>query len=337
MSVLSEGQSLAKSRPVIGVSECLMGKEVRFNGGHKRSRYITDVLAQYFDFVPLCPEVAIGMSIPRPPIRLAQVQGEVRVIATDSTPGGNIPGDNTPSDNTPDYTDALKGYARSMAPQLSGLSGFIFMQKSPSCGVGSTKVYGPNGHPVASSNGAFAGELMDLMPQLPVTEAGQLNDNPIRENFITQIYAYHEWQQSVASNPTAETLVRFHHRYKLHLMAHSETIARQLGQLLSNLKGADLPLVSRQYIALFMQAMRRPAPRKRQVNVLVRLQRFLKKKMSRLEATELTSVIDYYRDGVVPLVVPMTLLRHFMSKYEVGCSSAVFAPYPFELGLQNGI
>lgn len=321
------------SKPVLGISECLLGKEVRFNGGHKQSKYITQVLSDYFDFKPVCPEVAIGMSIPRKPIRLAvstniltgnEVMGkDIRVIATDHP--------------DQDYAQPLKNLATGLAPELEALSGYIFMQKSPSCGFGSSKIYSEKGHPIGSGHGAFAGELIDRLPLMPVTEAGRLNDNPIKENFIASVYAFHEWQTTVALNPCSAALIKFHHRHKLTLHAHNEKTATKLGNLLANLKQQNLNTVADQYIKEFMEAMQQPVSRKRHSNILVKLQRFLKKQTNEAEKQELSGLIKHYRNGVIPLVVPMTLLRYFMKKYQQHEALAMLEPYPMELGLENGI
>ena len=320
----SKLENVSKSiKPVLGISECLMGKEVRFNGGHKRSRYCTDVLSEYFEFKPLCPEVAIGMTIPRKPIRLAHVGDDVRVIATDNP--------------ELDYTDALTELATETAPQLKGLSGYIFMQKSPSCAVGSSKIYNAKGHPVESGNGAFSNQLIQHLPLMPVTEAGKLNDDPIRENFIALVYAYHEWQITVGDKPTISSVANFHYRHKLSLIAHSEVTAKVLGQLIANQKNRDINELATEYIELFMGVMKGTVSRKRHANVLVKLHHYLKKQMNDGERKEILSLIQHYRNGIVPLVVPMTLIKFFMGKYRDDLSISLLEPYPMELGLQNGI
>lgn len=311
------------SKPVLGISECLMGKEVRYNGGHKLSRYCTQVLSKYFEFRPICPEVEIGLSIPRPTIRLAEKEGRVTVIATDNP--------------QTDYADDLKNLARSVAPSMQGLSGFIFMQKSPSCGIKSTKVYGEKGQPIYMSDGAFSGELQKLLPLMPVTESGRLNDNPIKENFIASVYAYHDWQTQVLPNLSAKALTGFHHRYKLMLTAHDEQLTLKLGKLLANLKGKDLQELADEYIQSFMDALRQPVTRKRHASILMRMMRFLKRKLDAAEKQELSGLIEHYKKGVVPLVVPMTLVKFFMKKYQEHEALKMIDSYPMELGLQNGI
>ncbi len=310
-------------KPVLGVSECLLGKEVRYNGGHKLSRYLTKVLSEYFEFRPICPEVQIGMSVPRPPVRLAQLDDRIKVIATDKP---DI-----------DYADKLTRLAQDVAPSMQDLSGFIFMQKSPSCGVNSTKVYGAKGQPLYMANGAFSNELMAQLPLMPVTEIGRINDNQIRENFIASVYAYHEWQQLQAEKMDVGSLMRFHHKYKLTLTAHSEPTALRLGQLLANHKGKTMADISAQYISDFMGAMKQPVTRKRHASILMRLQRYLKRKLDASEKQELMGLIDHYRKGIVPLVVPMTLVRFFMKKYQEHDALSMLDKYPMELGLQNSI
>lgn len=315
--------SAPQSKPVLGISECLMGKEVRYNGGHKLSKFCTQVLSQYFDFQPICPEVQIGLSVPRPTIRLAEKAGEVRVIATDNP--------------DVDYSKDLVKLAQDVAPSMKGLSGFIFMQKSPSCGIKSTKVYGEKGQPVYMSDGAFSGELKKLLPLMPVTESGRLNDNPIKENFIASVYAYHDWQTVVMPALSIKTLTDFHHRHKLMLTAHKEPVAIKLGQMLANIKGKELGVVADDYIQQFMAAIQQPVSRHRHASILMKMQRFLKRKLDSAEKQELLGLIEHYKKGIIPLVVPMTLVRFFMKKYEEHEALSLLNAYPMELGLENGI
>lgn len=316
-------QNSQKQKPVLGVSECLLGKEVRYNGGHKLSRYLTTVLSEFFEFRPICPEVQIGMSVPRAPIRLAEIKGEVRVIATDHPES--------------DYSDALRNLAREVAPSMQDLSGFIFMQKSPSCGVNSTKVYGEKGQPLYMGDGAFSSEMMSLMPLMPVTEVGRLNDSPIRENFISSVYAYFDWQTNVGEHLSAKALIDFHHRHKLMLAAHNESVTKHLGRLLAQLKGQDIELVAHHYITEFMKAMKQPVSRKRHASILLRTLRYMKRKLDQSEKRELSGLIEHYKKGLVPLVVPMTLVRFFMKKYQEHEALKLLDKYPMELGLENSI
>ncbi|MFT6028796.1 MAG: hypothetical protein ACI8O8_000525 [Oleiphilaceae bacterium] len=312
-----------RSKPVLGISECLMGKEVRYNGGHKLSRYCTQVLSQYFDFRPICPEVEIGLSVPRPAIRLSEKNGAVRVIAKDNA--------------DLDYAKDLIGLAQKVAPSMRGLSGFVFMQKSPSCGINSTKVYGEKGQPIYMSDGAFSGELKKLLPLMPVTESGRLNDNPIKANFIASVYAYHDWQINVMPKISAKTLTDFHYRHKLALKAHKESVAINLGRMLANTKGKDIQVIAETYIEAFMAALLQPVTRKRHASILMRIQGFLKSKLDASEKQELIVLIEHYKNGIIPLVVPMTMVRFFMKKYEEHDALSRLDSYPMELGLENAI
>lgn len=313
----------AQRKPVLGISDCLTGAEVRFNGGHKRSRYCTDTLSEYFDFRPVCPEVGIGMSVPRPPIRMVEKGDEIRVIATDAP--------------DQDYTQQLRQYAHGAMPQLTGISGYVFMQKSPSCGVNSSKVYGENGYPAYSGPGAFADEFMKLMPLVPVIEAGQLNDAGLRENFMTRVYAYFEWQTQVEENLSVNALLEFHRRHKLQLRIHKEKSMRVLGRLLANMKEAELETVAKEYIEIFMDALKQPIKRPQKANLLYRIQKHIKRNLNKEEKAEVMGLIEQYRQGIVPLIVPMTLLKFFVNKYKADTDVAVMNPYPMSLGLQNNI
>ena len=321
MSATSTIEADNLSRPRLGISECLMGAPVRFNGGHKRSRYCADVLAKYVDFDVFCPEVAIGLPVPRPPIRMVDDNGNIRVIATDRPDH--------------DYAPVLVRLADEMAPRLRGLSGYIFMQKSPSCGVNSSKVYSVGGALTGRADGAFAGRLKECLPHLPVTEAGQLNDAAIRENFIARVYAYWRWQTLVMPNLSITALTDFHHRYKLLLQLHDEKMARQMGWLLACGSSTQLDALARRYIELFMVVTEKPAPRRRHAANLMKVYRFLKKHLTGGERDESRQLIEQYRDGIVPLVVPTAMFKFFLRKYDCAGAIALIEPYPVELGLHN--
>lgn len=327
--------SPSQTKPVLGVSACLLGQEVRYNGGHKRSRYLTSVLADYVSYVPLCPEVGVGMSVPRPTIRMAVAleNGRAhpasvpRVIASDQELANST---------THDWAPELRRYAASVQSQIEQMSGYVFMQKSPSCGVGSAKVYGVKGQPLGSTDGAYADAIIRANPLLPVVEAGQLNDAPIRANFISRVYAYQAWQQ-LQTNLTAAGLIAFHQRHKLMLMAHNEHATRALGRQLANLRKGNLESIAESYIRSFMEVTRKPAPRKRQANVLQRVLHYLKKQLNLDERQELGRVIEHYRTGIVPLIVPVTLLGILLRKYRGHDDAMMLSPYPYDLGLQNEI
>lgn len=315
----------------VGISACLLGQEVRYNGGHKRSRYLQDILSQYFDYTPICPEMGIGMGVPRKPIRLI------------TTSGNNVEGIEAAlsDDNDVRYTDQLKAYAQQQAQSLTDASGYIFMQKSPSCGYSRVKLYHENGNPLEVAQGIYAAELDRLLPLMPKEEAGRLSDAMIRENFITRVMAYYDWQQNVAYGLTPQTLLDFHVRYKYLLMAHHIKTYQSLGQLLSNLKAKPLSDIAHEYIVQFMEALKHIANRKKNTNVLQHLQGYLKNHLEKDEKQEMQNLIHQYRTGLIPIVVPLTLLNHHIQKHTDDENylrkQKYLNPHPYELGLRNAI
>lgn len=318
------------SKIPVGISSCLMGQQVRFDGGHKRSRFCTDVLSEYFDYVPLCPEMAIGMGTPRQPIRLVSESAtDERVFARGTR------------DESLDVSDALRQYGEQQGQQQQQLCGYIFMQKSPSCGVFGVKRYLPNGMPEGVARGLYADEFIKQQPLLPVEEAGRLNDPGLRENFLVRVFAYHDWQQFAANDYSAKELIDFHARYKYLVMAHSQTHYKSLGRLLADLSGEDVHAVGEQYFSELMQALAKPASRKMHTNTLMHLQGYLKNLISSDDKRELTDVIQQYHQGIVPLIVPLTLLKHHLNHHQEANQYArqqvYLNPYPYELGLRNAI
>lgn len=319
---------MAASHPPIriGISACLLGKPVRFNGGHKQSQLCSTTLAQYFEFVPVCPEVAIGLGTPRQPIRLV---GD----PADPQAKGSV-------DASLDVTNALRSYGQQLASQLPDISGYILMQKSPSCGMERVKVYRANGHSAeGGGSGIFAAALMRVLPNLPVEEDGRLNDPVLRENFLTRVYAYAAWQQLLGNGLTRKGLLDFHARYKYQLMATSPRDYRELGRRLG--QGSNQPLAefAAEYFSDLMQALRQPANRGTHCNVLQHLSGYFKRQLSAPDRQELQQVIQQYRSGVVPLIVPLTLLKHYLRRYPDAylMQQAYLQPHPEELSLRNAI
>lgn len=317
----------SNSKVKVGISDCLLGVEVRFNGGHKRSRICTDQLSSIFEYVSVCPEVEIGMSIPRPPIRLlSREPGRIDLVETDA-----------PSKS---YYDSIRALADQKAAMAEEICGFIFTSKSPSCGLYGVKVYLPNGHPNGSDRGVFAKAFCEKYPLLPVEESGRLNDPALRENFVMRTLVYHAWKQ-LTPDLTTQRLLEFHAKRKYLVMAHSPTAYRQLGKLLSDLKGTDLNLIAQRYINILMPALANPPTRGKHANVLSHLQGYLKSHLKPTEKLELRSLIEDYRLGFVPLIVPITLLHHFLRRHAKSTAYALMQaylePYPHRLGLRNQI
>lgn len=312
------------SKILVGVSECLLGAQVRFDGGHKRNRYITDVLSDYVEFRPVCPEVAIGMGIPRKPIRLIVSDGQERIRGVENP--------------DMDVTDELVKEAESAVEKMPDICGYIFMQNSPSCGVYGLKRYGENGYSIDSKGrGAYAKRFMELMPLVPVEEAGRLNDAGLRENFITRIFALYDWHQTVMPAPTAKKLINFYSRYKYQVMAHHVPSYFLIGKFLANLANRSIEDVSNEFIHLLMTALSHQATRKGNANALMHLRGYLKLHITKQEKEELSHTIESYAKGIVPLIVPLTLLKHhLMTLNDPYLKSQTFwAPHPEELGLRN--
>lgn len=308
----------------IAVSSCLLGQEVRFDGSHKHNGYITQTLGTYFEYTAFCPEMAIGLGVPRPTIQLVQIESEIRVRGT--------------RDPQLDVTDSLQAYARSVVPMLDGYCGYIFKKSSPSCGMERVKVY-RNGNPVTSGRGAYADVIMRALPELPVEEEGRLMDPVLRENFIERVFVYHRWQQLKRSGMTAASLVQFHTEHKFTLLAHDETVYRELGRQIAELGNTRLQSFAESYIRSLMSALAKPATRKTHTNVLMHIMGYVKGALTTEDKQELLDILEKYRLGQVPLIVPITLLKHYLRRYpdEYIQQQVYLNPHPEELMLRNSL
>ena len=309
----------------VATSSCLLGEEVRFDGGHKHNGYLTKTLARYFEFVPFCPEVAIGLGVPRPPIRLMLKGKEARVVGV--------------ADPTLDVTEDLVEYGRSVAARLDDISGYIFKRGSPSCGMERVKIYSEKGMPVESGAGFFAKTIMEERPLMPVEEEGRLMDPILRENFVERVFVYHRWQCLCRSGLTPAKLVDFHTKHKFSVLAHDEPVYRELGQLVAQAGSADLPQLAERYARLLMTVMKKRATRKLHSNVLTHMMGYLKDKIDGGDKTELLDIIDKYRHGQIPLIVPITLLKHHLRRHpdEYIARQYYLNPHPEELMLRNSL
>ena len=310
----------------IGISSCLLGEEVRYNGGHKLSRLCVNTLADFFDYKPVCPEVGIGLGVPREPIHLVGDSDKPRAV--------NV------NDASIDVTDRLIKYSEQTIPSLNKICGYIFIKGSPSCGLFKVKVYQKdNPHPEYSGRGIYANAVSKVMPLLPVEEADRLTDSVLRENFIARVFTYHRWQSLLKEGLSAESILNFHAAYKFSLMAHAPQIYTTLGQLLADSGKCDLDKLGEKYFAKLMLALTKKATRKSNTNVLTHIQGYLKKQLQDKEKEKLIEVVEQYRTGIVPLVVPVTLLQHHFNVHpnEYIEKQAFFDPYPQELNLRNAI
>jgi uncharacterized protein YbgA (DUF1722 family)/uncharacterized protein YbbK (DUF523 family) len=307
----------------IGVSACLLGARVRFDGGHKRNRFIIEELGAHFEFVPFCPEVAIGMGTPRPSIRLVGDALAPRAIGS--------------KDESLDVTDALRKHSANTARRLDGLCGFVFKKDSPSCGMERVKVYSDTAMPQRDGSGIFARAVQEANPLLPVEDEGRLNDPGLRENFVSRVLVYARWQALRQRWISKKGLIDFHTRHKLLLLAHSPAACRELGGMLARLDNTPLDALAERYIARVMQVLKTQASRKRHVNVLQHLLGYLRRHVDDVNRADLVDVIDDYRRGLVPLVVPVTLLQHhFRRNPNRYISRQVYMnPHPRALMLRN--
>lgn len=312
-----------ENKITIGVSSCLLGNEVRYDGGHKHDRYITETLGRYLSFVPVCPEVECGLPIPREAMRLVGEVDRPRLVTNKTGV---------------DHTDRMLTWARKKVAELEkeNLCGFIFKNRSPSSGMERVKVYDGNNVPRAVGVGIFARAFKDHFPLLPTEEEGRLHDPLLRENFIEQIFVYQRWRE-VADAPTAAKLISFHTTHKLLLMAHSEKHTREMGRLMAQAGSLELDTFIECYQELLMAAMSLKPTTKKHVNVLQHMMGFFKKLISADEKQELLSVIEQFRNNIVPLIVPVTLINHYIRKYQEPylMQQLYLNPHPLELKLRN--
>jgi uncharacterized protein YbgA (DUF1722 family)/uncharacterized protein YbbK (DUF523 family) len=304
----------------IGISSCLLGENVRYDGGHKRDSYITGTLTEYFDFQAFCPEMGIGLGAPRPTLHLVKVNKIVSCVGI--------------KDPDFDVTERLRDYAGQQKILQAELCGYILKKDSPSCGMERVKVFRGE-QPHKDGVGIYAEEMMRNNPLLPVEEEGRMGDPGLRENFIQRVYVLHRWKALLVEGLTTSGLTRFHARHKLIIMSHEDY--RDLGQLLAGVTKANLTQVADQYILLLMTTLKKPATRKNHVNVLQHIQGYLKKALSADDKAELCEVIERYRNGYIPLIVPLTLLKHHFRKSPDPYieESYYMSPYPQELQLIN--
>ncbi|MBZ0159746.1 MAG: DUF523 and DUF1722 domain-containing protein [bacterium] len=308
----------------LGVSSCLIGEKVRFDGGHARDRFVTDTLGQWFELAPVCPEMEIGMGAPRPTVRLVEEGRGTRLVA--------------PS-NGKDFTELMLAYATDKVAELFrlGLDGYIVKKASPSCGMERIRVY-RNGVPVArNESGLFARTLMEHWPALPVEEDGRLNDPILRENFIERAFSRNRWRVLVRRGLSRRRLIQFHTAHKLLLRAHNEAAYRRLGKLVGSAGTIPDRELFDAYESEFHESLRTVATRKKHTNVLLHALGYLKNALDAIEKREVLATIEDFRQGLVPLVVPVALLRYGIRRHSVEYlpGQLYFDPHPKELMLRN--
>jgi uncharacterized protein YbgA (DUF1722 family)/uncharacterized protein YbbK (DUF523 family) len=318
----------AREAPIrIGVSACLLGAEVRFDGGHKRDSFLTGTLARFVEFVPVCPEVEVGMGTPREPIRLVRHGASVRLLGTRTGA---------------DWTAQMERFARARVAALAGerLSGYVLKKDSPSCGMERVKIHpAADGVPERTGTGLFAAALMARFPSMPIEEEGRLEDPRLRENFVERVFAYHRLQALFEPRWTIGGLVRFHTAHKLVLLAHDPRAYSSLGRLVASATTRPRAAVRARYESEFMAALSRIATPGRHANVLQHMAGYLKARLDQATRSELQQVIDDHRLGLVPLIVPITLIRHHVRRHGVEylLGQVYLDPHPKELALRNHV
>ncbi|MGA7826580.1 MAG: DUF523 and DUF1722 domain-containing protein [Geobacteraceae bacterium] len=314
------------SNPIaVGVSSCLLGEQVRYDGGHKHDHYITDTLGRFFRFVPVCPEVGCGLPVPREAMRLEGDPVAPRLVTNRTVV---------------DLTEQMLEYCQRTVKELEkeDLCGFIFKKNSPSSGLFRVKVYN-GGMPAKTGRGLFADAVVRHFPLLPVEEEGRLYDMKIRENFIERIFAFRQWKDFLLGDRGMGDLVEFHARRKLQIMAHSPEIYRQMGRLVAEGTLLERAELLDRYQELLMQALTLQATVKKNSNVLSHIMGYFKRQLTPEEKAELLEVLNSYHDGLVPLVVPITLLKHYVRKFdqEYLRKQTYLSPHPLELMLRNHV
>jgi len=308
----------------LGISRCLLGDEVRFDGGHKQDHFLTDVLGRYVEWVPVCPEVEAGLGTPREAMRLVGTPHRPRLMTITSTY---------------DHTQAMVTMiaARLDSLQNQDLSGFVFKRGSPSCGVERVRVYTVQGMPSQSGAGIFAKAFTKQFPLIPVEEEGRLCDPSLRENFIERIFCYRRFQDLVQNGVTKQALIRFHTIHKYLLLAHSQQHYETMGRLVGQAKRYRLKELTLKYGEHFMRALTMKATVRKHVNVLQHIVGYFKSRLTTHEKAELLGVIADYHGGLTPLIVPLTLVKHYVQTFDVGYirDQVYLSPHPKELMLRN--
>jgi uncharacterized protein YbgA (DUF1722 family)/uncharacterized protein YbbK (DUF523 family) len=315
-----------EERVRLGISSCLLGNAVRWNSGHKMDRYLTRTLGQFVDYVPVCPEVEAGFGVPRESMRLVGDPEKPRLITFKTKT---------------DQTDQMLRWARKRVKELEkeDLHGFIFKSDSPSSGMIRVKVYTEKGMPVKKGVGMFAREFMAHFPLIPAEDDGRLHDPNIRENFIERIFALRRWRQTVDNGKKMGNLVDFHTRNKLLLLSHSPKHYKVMGKLVAEGKQISMKELYDQYETALMEALTLKTTPKKNLNVLQHLMGYFKKQLSKDEKQELLDVFDQYRQEFIPLVVPLTLINHFVRKYDQQYLKlqTYLNPHPVELKLRTHV
>lgn len=320
------GGSILETKIRLGVSSCLLGEKVRYDGGHQLDRFLTDTLSRFVEYVPVCPEVEVGLPTPRETLRLVGEPEAQRLVFSKSGE---------------DITERMTDWAKKRVAELEKeeLCGFIFKSKSPSSGMERVKLYDRNGVPNKQGVGLFAKAFMEHFPLVPVEEDGRLHDPRLRENFIEIIFVLNRWRDALKGGMTRGKLVNFHTCHKLLLLSHSTEIYRQMGKLVAGTSEMKDKELFENYLALLVKGIRLRTTVAKHVNVLQHVLGYFKKQLSADEKQEVLGLIDNYRSRQLPLIVPITLLNHFVRKYDQDYlkQQVYLNPHPLELQLRNHV
>lgn len=314
------------SKPRVGISSCLLGEKVRYDGGHQLDHFLHDTLGAFVAFVPVCPETECGLGVPREPMRLVATEGGVRLLTRA-----------TGRDVTPQLAAWLPARMQELAKQ--NLCGFVFKAKSPTSGLKRVKIYDEQGKIKTFGSGLFAGAVAAAFPHLPLEEEGRLHDPGLRENFIERIFLMQRWQELTAGTLSLKELIAFHARHKYLLMAHCPKTLKEMGALVAAGKGVPPAELHARYLELLTRASQKLATPRKNTNVLHHLMGYFKKELAPDDKAELLAVIDCYHAGLVPLVVPLTLINHYVRKFEPPylADQVYLNPHPLELMLRNHV
>jgi uncharacterized protein YbgA (DUF1722 family)/uncharacterized protein YbbK (DUF523 family) len=317
---------LAMERIRLGISTCLLGENVRYDGGHKLDRFLTDTLGQYVEYVPVCPEVECGLPIPRESMHLEGDPESPRLVT---------------SRTKQDMTERMVNWAKKRVVELEkeGLCGFIFKSDSPSSGMERVRVYNEKGMPVKRGVGMFARIFMEHFPLLPVEDEGRLHDPKLRENLVERIFTLKRWREVLAKKEGRGNLIDFHTQHKLLILSHSPKHYQVMGKLVAQAKEIPLKNLFQQYQSILMEALQLKTTPKKNSNVLIHMMGYFKEQLSSDEKQELLEVIDHYRQEYIPLIVPMTLINHYVRKYDQPYlkQQVYLNPHPLELQLRNHV
>ena len=310
----------------LGISTCLLGEPVRYDGGHKLDRFLTDTLGQYVEYVSVCPEVECGLPVPRESMHLEGNPDSPRLVT---------------SRTMQDMTERMMNWARKRVVGLEkeDLCGFIFKSNSPSSGMERVRVYNEAGMPVREGVGMFARIFMEHFPLFPVEDEGRLHDPKLRENFIERIFALKRWREVVAKKESRGNLVDFHTKNKLLVLSHGPKHYQMMGKLVAQAKALPIKEVYLKYQSLFVESLKLKTTPKKNANVLQHMIGYFKGQLSPDEKQELIEIVELYRREYVPLIVPVTLIKHYIRKYDQLYlkEQAYLNPHPIELQLRNHV